>query len=145
MAEDRVVSRPLSIRVALGFVSALFGVPITFLAAAAMESRSAFIVGLFITVVLVIRGFRVELCADRSEIVVRNHFRTYRLKWENLSHVGVGLTTSIAALFPAVMFGHSDGRRVVAAQATTSGGREQQRVIRELAKLRPELQIQFSE
>lgn len=145
MVEDRVVSRPLSIRVALGFVSALFGVPITVLAAAAMESRVALITGSLVTAVLMIRGFRVAMCADRSEIIVRNHFRTYRVKWENLSHVGIGVTTSIAALFPAVMFGERGGRRVVAAQATTSGGREQRRVIRELAKLRPDLQIQFSE
>jgi len=140
-----VVSRPLSVRIALASVSLLIGVPSAFLAAAGAESLVVLALGLAATLALTVRGLRVSLRADRSLIVVRNYFRTYELRWEDLSHIGVSVTTSIASQFSAVVFRERDGRRFVAAQATTVGGREQRRVIHELAMLRPDLPIQFSE
>lgn len=140
-----VESHPLSVRLALAAVTVLLGVPGAVLAAAATESLAVLALGLVATCVLTVRGLRVSLVADRSQIVVRNYFRTYELRWENVSHVGVSFTTSIGGQLTAVVFRERSGRPYVPAQATTSSGREQQRVIAELAQLRPDLEIQFSE
>jgi hypothetical protein len=104
------------------------------------------VLGVVVTAVLAVRGLRVSLSADRSQVVVRNLLRTYRLRWENVSHVGVSFTTSMATQFTAVVFRERDGRDYVPAQATTTiGGRERQRLLAELAELRADLPIQFSE
>jgi hypothetical protein len=139
-----VVSRPLSVRLALGGTSVVFGLVCTILAAEGASSRIVLLVGLAATGALTVRGLRISLCADRSEIVVRNYLRTYRLRWENVSGIGISVTTSLNTSFAAVTFRERGGRDV-SAQATTSSGQEQRRVIRELATLRPDLPIQFSE
>lgn len=141
----RIVSRPLSVRLTLGVSSVVLGVLAAVIAGAATQSLIAVALGLLATAVLSVRGFRISLVADRDEIVVRNHFRTYRLRWEQVSHIGVGITSSIGAQFSAVIFRTRGESHVVAAQATTKGERECRRVVTELALLRPDLPIEYSE
>jgi hypothetical protein len=128
----------------LAVASVAIGATATVIASAAFESLVVLAVGVVATLLFAIRGARVSVVADHSQIVVRNQFRTYRIRWEDVTHVGISITSSVAAQFTAVVLREKSGR-AVAAQATTSGGREQRRVIRALSALRPDLRITYSE
>ena len=140
----RVVSRPLGLRLSIGLSVAILGFLASVLAGELFQSLIGFSLGLVITAWLAVRGFRISLITDRHEIIIRNHLRTHRLSWEQISAVGIGITSSLTLQVSAVVFRERGADHVVAAQAT-AGEREALRVIRELSLLRPDLPIRFSE
>lgn len=140
----QVLSRPLSVRLALGLSSALLGIMAAVVVGTAFASLLALVATLIVTAIVSARSFTVALSADPHEVVVRNQFRTYRLRWEDITAIGIGITSSIGIQVSCVRFRARDNRDV-AAQATTKGERECRRVLNALKLMRPDLPIRFSE
>jgi hypothetical protein len=143
--DGAVVSRPLSVRLAAVFGALLIGFLLTFIIGGGLlQSLIALGVGIALTAIAVVRASRIALIADHDEIVVRNLFRTYRLKWEDVSDIGVGLQSLGGAQLSGVVFRRYGESTVVGAQATVTGLRECRRVIGGLKLLRPDLPIRFA-
>jgi len=143
-----VISRPLATRFVASFCGALITLVIWAIASAALPSTvGGFVALLGVPVVIyaAVRGFRIELTADRDELVVRNYFRTHRVRWEDVESIGVGFHQMGGVLGDAVAVSRKDRRLIVAAQATMASSRERRRVLNALKRLRPDLPIRFSD
>jgi hypothetical protein len=138
-----VVSQPLGLRLGVASVAVFLGLLFFFASASPFDSTVVRGVGLLVGAIAAIRAFRLRIRADRSEIVVRNFFRTHRLRWEDLRQIGIGAGWSGRGTTNLILVAKSG--RVVPATATTNRRREQVRVMRELAELRPDLPILYFE
>jgi hypothetical protein len=145
---DRVVvSRPLSVRLAASFGGALIALVVIAITSAALPSTIGGLVailGVPVVVYASIRGFRISLRADPHEIVVRNYFRTHRLRWEDIETIEIGLHGMAGAPLDAIIF-RCKGRGAVSSQATVSNSHERRRVLLALKGLRPDLPIRSAE
>jgi hypothetical protein len=144
--DPHVVCRPLSIRLSASFCAAVGLATVVFVASVALPSTLgilAAVVGIPPVVYVAIRGLRISLVADRSEIVVRNVLRTHRVRWEEVESIGIGLHHMGTVLLDAVSISRRGRRGVVTAQATASSSKERRRVIDGLRELRPELPIRY--
>lgn len=138
-----VVSQPLGLRLGLAGVSAFLGFLFFFASASPFDSIVVRSAGLLVGAIAAIRAFRLGIRADRSEIVVRNFFRTHHLRWEDLRQIGIGAGW-VGSGTTNLIFVPQNGR-VIPASATTNRRRDQIRVMRELAELRPDLPILYFE
>jgi Bacterial PH domain len=102
------------------------------------------ILGVPLVVLAGYRGFRISLVADPDGILVKNYFRTYHVRWEDVDAIGLGFHHMGGVLGDAVAISLLGKRLVVTVQATLAGASERQRVLQGLAKMRPDLQIRFS-
>jgi Bacterial PH domain len=144
--DERVVSRPLATRLAASFIGGLLTLTVMAITSAALPSAIgglAALLGVAVVVFAVVRGFRIALVADRQEIVVRNYFRTYRMRWEEIESIGIGFHHMGGSLADAIAIRRS-GRGRVAVQATVSSSSERRRVLDALKGMRPDLPIRFS-
>lgn len=145
--DERLVSRPLSVRSAAAFGGGLLTLVAVVITSAALPSTvGGFVAMLGIPLVIyaAVRGFRISLVADRDEIVVRNYFRTHHVRWEDIQAIGIGFHPMAGAPLDAIVISRR-GLRSVSSQATTSNSRERRRVLNALREMRPDLPIRFSE
>jgi hypothetical protein len=131
-----VVSQPLGLRLGVAGAAAFLGLLFFFASASPFDSMVIRSAGLLLAAIAAIRAFRLCIRADRREIVVRNFFRSHRLRWEDVREVGIGPGWSSGST--NLTFVTRDGR-AIRATATTNRPREQTRVLRELAELRSDL------
>jgi hypothetical protein len=90
-----------------------------------------------------VRGLRIRLSADRETILVRNYFRTHRVRWEDVDEIVVGIGSMGGVLGDAVTISRRGRQSVVAAQATLGRRNERQRVLNALKNMRPDLATRF--
>jgi hypothetical protein len=105
--------------------------------------RAAALVLLVATPIVFLRGLRISLLADQDEIVVRNYFTTHILKWSEVSNVGIGIHHFFAQL-PAVAIELHTSKSWITSQATVSGEKECQRVVRALSVIGRDHPVEFS-
>jgi len=147
-AGEQLVCRPLSVRLAASTIGVLFTAVVLGITSAALPSGiggAVAVAAIPLSIVAFLRGFRISLVADVNAIVVRNYFRTHRVRWEEIEAIGVGFHGMGGTPLDAVVISQRGRRAVVTAQATTSSSRERRRVLRALQTMRPELPIRFSE
>jgi len=129
-------------------IGVLFTVVVAGIRSAAMPSGLGAAVALAampLVVLAFVRGFRISLDADRETIVVRNYFRTHRVRWQEIEAIGIGFHGMGGAPLDAVVIGRRDRRFAVTVQATVSSSRERRRVLKALKRVRQDLPIRFSE
>ena len=138
-----VVSQPLGLRLVGAGAIVFLGLLFFFKSASPFDSTAVRIGGLLVAVIAAVRTFRLGIRANQSEIVVRNFFRTHRLRWEDVRQIGIGAgwmgrrTTNLILV--------AKNGSVVPATATTNRLREQIRVMQGLSELRPDLPIRYFE
>jgi hypothetical protein len=137
---DQVVARPLGVRLLAALGGGFITVVIVGIAAAAVGDFVV-IVGLPVIGYAIVRGFRISLVADGDDITIRNYFRTYRLRWAEVAEMGIGVHQMGGVLSDAIFFRRHGRRLVVTAQATMLTRVERERVLRDLARLHPDLRV----
>ncbi len=94
------------------------------------------------SILAALRGLRISIIADRNEIVIRNLWATYRLRWDEVDTIGIGVHFFFAQL-PAVAFRVRSESGWVTALATVTSERECRRVIQALGQLRPDVPVNY--
>lgn len=145
--QARLVSRPLSVRIAAAGIGAILVGTLIAIASAALPSTIGGLValaGVPLVIMALVRGARISLVADRNTIDVRNFLRSHRIQWEDVQAIGIGLHGMGGAPLDAVAITKRIGRPShVTAQATIASSSERTRVLRVLKTIRPELEIRF--
>ena len=139
--------RPIGVRSISAISITLIGLIVVGIGASALPSSARTLGGvilLLITFLAAARSFRISLVATRREIVIRNYFTTYRLRWEDIRTVGVGVHHFFVQA-PAVAFKTRQTEGWITALATVAGDAECRHIVRALKTFRPDLSIEFLE
>jgi hypothetical protein len=144
---EKLVVKPLGIRIAASFIGAFLSLVTVAIVSSALPATVGglvAVVGVPLVGLAGYRGFRISLVADPDRILVKNYFRTYRVRWENVQAIGLGFHQMGGVLGDAVAISLLGRRLVITVQATLGGANERRRALEGLIRMRPDLQIRFS-
>jgi hypothetical protein len=114
--------RPIGVRIGAAIIALMFSsLFVFFLVAFTPYPWGLLALGLgvvFITLA-VARGFRIELTFDAESVTIKNYWRTYRLRWDEIKEIGTWVQEFGMGWAPAVAFVPFDGP-LVTSQATVS-------------------------
>ena len=81
------------------------------------------------------RAFRLELCVSTTYVSIKNFWRSYEIKWEDISDVGVGLKA--LGFVPQSAFAFRTSDQEARAQATPSRAKDRLDALRVMTELAP--------
>jgi hypothetical protein len=103
-----------------------------------------FVAGLGLAVPTVRRGFRVSLEITDREVVISNYWFQYRLQWDEIEHIFMGIDVLGLVPLRAISFRRRGRWRPVPATASTAAGSNRAEMARELERHARSQGVRFS-